>query len=114
MPEFVTVCNVDDLAIGAPSSFIIDQIPVAIFRTNDGIFALDDRCPHAGASLARGYMADNVIHCRIHHWGFDIHSGRNIDSSTPCRDARMIDVRVFENQVQVRIPKERTQTLLHE
>lgn len=105
MPDFVTLCNEDDLAIGTPKSFVVDQIPIAVFRMDNGIFALDDRCPHAGASLARGYLEDDVIRCRIHHWGFDIRSGQNVEQRNACRDARLVEVRILDRQVQVRLPQ---------
>jgi nitrite reductase/ring-hydroxylating ferredoxin subunit len=47
-----------------------------IIRTEEGIYALDDRCPHQGASLSNGYCEKNNIVCPWHHYSFDIKSGR--------------------------------------
>lgn len=41
--------------------------------------AIIDKCPHAGASLSKGYMVKGqVVVCPVHHMKFDICSGQNI------------------------------------
>lgn len=53
---------------------------------------LDDRCPHAGASLSAGHVEEGCIICPWHHWAFDVNSGA-------CPDADVYKVRTYEVRV---------------
>ena len=83
--------------------FVVGETPVALFKLQGDFFALDNRCPHAGASLVHGTVEEGVVRCRIHHWGFCIREGRYVDEDRPEFDARTIPVRVVGDQVQVAI-----------
>ncbi len=37
--------------------------------------AVDDRCPHAGASLASGWLDGDQLVCPLHGWEFDLDTG---------------------------------------
>jgi len=48
---------------------------LAIFR-HEGIWqVIDDTCPHAGASLSAGYVAEGCVFCPWHAWPFDLKTG---------------------------------------
>lgn len=49
----------------------ICDIPLAIFRADDGPKALYDACPHRFAPLSRGSIVDNSIVCGYHGLGFN-------------------------------------------
>jgi nitrite reductase (NADH) small subunit len=38
-------------------------------------FALEDACPHSGASLAKGCVRGDVIVCPSHEWEIELASG---------------------------------------
>lgn len=48
---------------------------VAIFRQGEQFFALKDTCPHMGASLSMGEVADGKVFCPWHGWCFHINNG---------------------------------------
>lgn len=48
---------------------------LALFRIKDKIFAIDDTCPHAGASLGEGHLDGKKVICPWHAWTFDVKSG---------------------------------------
>ena len=50
--------------------------PVAVFRLEDGFFAIDDTCTHALSSLADGYIEDGTVECEFHFAKFDIRTGK--------------------------------------
>jgi 3-phenylpropionate/trans-cinnamate dioxygenase ferredoxin component len=50
--------------------------PVAVFRLDDGFFAIDDTCTHALSSLSEGYIEDGTVECEFHFAKFDIRSGK--------------------------------------
>lgn len=44
---------------------------IVLFRTQDGISALRDRCPHRNVPLSEGRITENCIQCPYHGWAFD-------------------------------------------
>jgi 3-phenylpropionate/trans-cinnamate dioxygenase ferredoxin component len=49
---------------------------IAMFRIGDEVFAVDDRCSHAEASLAEGEVFDHEVECPRHGSAFDLRSGK--------------------------------------
>ena len=50
---------------------------VAVFRVDDDeLYAVDNRCPHEGYPLAKGYVSDCVVTCPWHNFKFDLRDGR--------------------------------------
>lgn len=46
-------------------------------RTEKGLFAVQDKCPHNGASLSRGFCSpNNEVVCALHRYSFDLSSGK--------------------------------------
>ena len=48
----------------------------AIFRVDGDLHAIDNVCPHRGASLAFGDLKGSTVFCPLHAWGFDVRTGR--------------------------------------
>ena len=52
---------------------------IALFNTDNGIFACDNRCPHEGYPLAEGSLDNRcVLTCNWHNWKFNLHTGENL------------------------------------
>ena len=101
MPDFKTVCQVDDIPDGEARMYVVDEVPVGVFHVNGSFYALHNECPHAGASLAHGLVEGDTVRCRIHHWQFCINDGTYLDVDQPEHNAKTIPVRVVGDQVQV-------------
>ena len=73
---------------------------IAVFRTLEGVFALADSCPHAGASLAGGLLDGRHVSCRAHGLAFDVVSGcaRGVPKLRVARH----EVRIEAGRVRVR------------
>src|ERR1051325_10943873 len=52
---------------------------VCLFADGDGVFAVDNRCPHMGFPLHRGSVADGILTCHWHHARFDLCTGGTFD-----------------------------------
>jgi len=52
---------------------------IAVGRDSDGLFAIDDTCPHAGASLAEGLLTDGCVVCPIHGYAYHVRTGEGMD-----------------------------------
>jgi 3-phenylpropionate/trans-cinnamate dioxygenase ferredoxin component len=48
---------------------------IAMFRIDDEVFAIGDRCSHAEASLAEGEIWDHTVECPRHGSEFDLRTG---------------------------------------
>jgi nitrite reductase (NADH) small subunit/3-phenylpropionate/trans-cinnamate dioxygenase ferredoxin subunit len=103
MADFFTVCKVGQIPRGEGRAFLVEQRPIAVFYVNGRYFALDDRCPHGGASLAEGSLEGEAVRCRIHKWRFSVRDGTYLDEVEPEFNARTYPVRVRGQHVQVQI-----------
>ncbi|MEA1902075.1 MAG: non-heme iron oxygenase ferredoxin subunit [Actinomycetota bacterium] len=58
---------------------------IAVFRVGDDVYALGDRCSHAEASLAEGYVFGRSVECPRHGAEFDLKTGAatSLPASSP-------------------------------
>ena len=57
----------------------IDGRQIAVFATETGVRACDNRCPHEGYPLSEGSLSPNcILTCNWHNWKFDLNSGDNL------------------------------------
>lgn len=74
------------------------QGDVAVFRTaSDGVFALDDKCPHKGGPLSQGIVFDNRVACPLHNWVIDLEQGCATGPDVGC--TRTHEVKTENGQV---------------
>ena len=99
--EFRAVCRLNEIEEGQGATFFVEERRIALFRVDDEWYAIEDECPHAGASLARGYLEDGVVSCRIHDWRFRIADGKYLDEDQPNCDRATFRTRVVGDQVEV-------------
>ena len=101
MAEFRTVCRVGELAEGEGRTVEVGRKLVAVFRDCGGYFAIDDLCPHMGASLSGGYVEDGIVTCPWHAWRFRLADGAWADC--PRIKIGCYPVRVEGEDVQVQV-----------
>jgi nitrite reductase (NADH) small subunit/3-phenylpropionate/trans-cinnamate dioxygenase ferredoxin subunit len=100
MSEFVTVANVGDIPEGGSAAFAVGERLVAVFHVGGGQYhAINDLCPHMGASLAEGYLEDGVVTCPWHAWRFRVCDGTWCDNPRIGTDT--FEVRVVGDEIQV-------------
>ena len=77
MPEWKTVCRVEDIPVLGARRVARDKgLDVAVFRNDaGGVFALLDRCPHKGGPLSQGIVFGTSVACPLHNWSIELHSG---------------------------------------
>ena len=99
--SFTTVCRVGELAEGQGRTVVVDERLVAIFLVNGEYRAIDDLCPHQGASLGEGTLHDGRVICPWHGWMFDVTTGACF--RVPGISVRVHPVRVAGSAVEVEI-----------
>ncbi len=65
----------------------------------DGVYAVDNRCPHMGFPLHRGTVCDGILTCHWHHARFDLATGGTFDQFAD--DVRAFPVEVRGDEVWV-------------
>ena len=103
MPEFVTVARVGDIADGTGKAFPVGDQLVAVFNLRGAYHAVNDCCPHMGASLADGGMYENTVVCPWHAWRFRVTDGTWCDNPRVKTD--VFEVRVVGDEIQVSVTK---------
>lgn len=101
MSEFVTVAKVGAIPEGHGEAFPVGGRMVAVFHSEGSYHAIDDFCPHMGASLAGGQVVDGVVACPWHAWRFRVSDGAWCDNPRIKVDA--FQVRVVGDEIQVRL-----------
>ena len=79
---FHRLLPVDDLGSGAMRRVSLGDLDVLIARTPNGIFAVDDRCPHMSAPLSLGELDGCVVACPLHSGTFALCSGEPVTMPT--------------------------------
>lgn len=57
------------------------DLSLALFNIAGQLYAIDDSCPHQGASLCGGKLEGKVIQCCAHGLRFDLASGCLLNST---------------------------------
>lgn len=100
MSEYEVVGKVTDFEDGQGRAVPIDGRMVAVFRQGDSWYAIDDLCPHMGASLAEGHVDGETVTCPWHAWRFCIKDGAWEDN--PRTKVDCFDIKVEGDEVLVR------------
>ena len=53
----------------------VEDKGLALFNVDGSLYAIDDSCPHQGASLLGGSLQGRTIQCRAHGLRFDLATG---------------------------------------
>lgn len=99
MEDFVAVAKIGDIDPGKGKAFEVGERVIAIFNEGGIYRAIDDMCPHMGASLATGFLEQSEVSCPWHGWRFDIRDGTWCDNRTLKTD--VFEVRVEGDQILV-------------
>ena len=65
----------DELREGSGKALVVNGREVAVFRCQGQLYALQNRCPHEGGSLAGGVIEADEVICPIHGYRFNVKTG---------------------------------------
>ena len=100
-----TLINVSPTAAipdGKAAAFDVGEKRVAIFNVGGSFFAIDDTCPHAGASLSEGIVEGDEVECPWHSARFKIKSGA-VTSPPSEEGVAKYNVRVTGDAIEVEV-----------
>lgn len=115
------VCRLEDLPPGGRRRVEVNGRAIALFNVKGALFAVLDRCPHAGASLYQGQLTGlmgssgpgdyslsrdgEILRCPWHRWEFDLRTGKS------CAEPSRVWIRTFEVSVAVPVEADEARTL---
>ncbi|MEB2519019.1 Rieske 2Fe-2S domain-containing protein [Pseudomonas sp. YuFO20] len=67
--------------VGERILLVDEDLSIALFNVDGQLYAIDDCCPHQGASLCSGRLEGQVIKCCAHGLRFDLASGYLLNST---------------------------------
>ena len=99
--EFKAVAKVGTIPEGTGRAFAVNGRMVAVFCEHGEYSAIDDHCPHMGASLGGGYVENGAVTCPWHAWRFRLADGVWADNPRGRLGVGCYPVRVEGDEVQV-------------
>lgn len=98
-PKWVRAFALDELAVGDGRLFRQGDQHVAVFRVAEAeLYAVDNRCPHEGYPLSKGYVSDCVVTCPWHNFKFDLRDGRCVMGD---EEVRTFPLRLAKGDVEI-------------
>ncbi len=80
--ERVLTISKDAVPDGGAKVVPIDDLDrVAVFRWGEEFFAINNRCPHASASLAGGPFDGTIVECPLHGYRVNVRTGQCLNSA---------------------------------
>ncbi len=99
--EFQTVARVGSIPEGEGRAFPVNGQLIAVFRRDGEYFAINDACPHMGASLSAGYLDGTEVICPWHAWRFCVTDGLWLDNPKSKVRTESFEVRIVGDEIQV-------------
>ena len=112
MSEWIEVARAAEIGPGRGRTVVAGVLRLALFNDRGSFYAIDDVCPHQGASLGEGLLHDGRVICPWHSWVFDLTTGQCPRGSHP--GVRTYETRCAEGSVLVRVPADRAERTLNE
>ena len=72
---------------------------IALFRVNDRVAAVNNRCPHASAALGDGDFDGATVVCPLHGYRFNVWNGAGY------KTLKTYPARVVQDQVHISVPQ---------
>ena len=104
MSDFITVAKKSDILEGQGNAFAVNGRMVAVFNEGGDFQAIDDTCPHMGASLAGGYVEDGIVTCPWHSTPFNVKTGEAQEGGVTDDPVPVYEIRLEGDDIQIRTP----------
>lgn len=93
-------CRLSELESG-PQERMIGSVVLALFKTEDQVYAVDAMCAHQGGPLAQGSLDGKCLTCPWHGWQYDVSNGHNLLTGRKMIETYPVEVREEEVWVEI-------------
>ena len=100
--EFHEVGNDGDIEEEGAIQVTVGKTDIAIYRLEGELYASDDICTHAYASLAAGFQEGAEVECPLHEGRFNVKNGRALCAPIT-EDLKTYEVKVDNGAVFVKV-----------
>jgi len=102
--RWVEIAKRADLPPGRGRTLQAGGCFIALYNDGGEFFAIDDTCPHQGASLGEGILHGGMVICPMHAWTFALRGGTC--PSVPDLSVACYPTRLTGDAVEVELPEE--------
>ena len=79
---------------------LVEGNVLAVFRTEDGLFALDGMCAHQGGPIAEGRVEGGCVTCPWHGWQYELATGIQTINRQPLQRTYLVREHAGRLQIQ--------------
>lgn len=102
MLTFHSVLKEEDLTPGKMKCVEVDGHKIALYNVDGTVYATDDTCSHAEASLTEGELDGCIVKCPKHGAKFDVKTGQAL-SLPAWAPVETYEVKVENGEIKVAI-----------
>lgn len=95
--QFVKIATTLDLSSGHGKAYKINDKIIALFNVDGQFYAIDDACPHRGASLSEGICKNGKVFCGWHLFDFDLKTGEC--GAVPNFPVQIYEIKIEDNEI---------------
>lgn len=95
---------ISELPVGEMKQVQIGRRYVALYNVEGTVYATDDICTHADASLSSGYLEGDVVECPLHQGRFHVPTGKAMGAPVTV-DIATFPVKIEGADILVALPK---------
>jgi nitrite reductase/ring-hydroxylating ferredoxin subunit len=103
MARFVKVAQVSEIPSGQRKAVSVDGVGIVVFNIDGTFYAVNEKCPHRGRSLARGRLRGAVLVCPWHSAQFDLETGTPVSQRPPTDRLTVHQVKVEGEDILVAV-----------
>lgn len=75
MTQWIQLTHIDSVPPREGRVVRLGDREIALFHTEQGFMAVENRCPHGGGPLADGIVGGTTVTCPLHNWRVCLRSG---------------------------------------
>jgi nitrite reductase (NADH) small subunit len=96
------ICPIDSIPVRGCRRVRTQHTQLALFRTSDDeVFCLEDRCPHAGGPISQGIVHGKAVTCPLHNWVLSLETGSALGADKG--QVRTFPVKLENGTVSIRV-----------
>jgi 3-phenylpropionate/trans-cinnamate dioxygenase ferredoxin subunit len=99
--NFIQVADITDIDLNQSVSVEVDGQAILICNTENGVFAVEDRCTHSDIPLCGGQIVGNFISCPVHGAVFDLSDG-SVQAPPAFEDLETFEVKIEDTLISVK------------
>tara|TARA_B000000475_G_scaffold26090_1_gene20356 strand:+ start:343 stop:729 length:387 start_codon:yes stop_codon:yes gene_type:complete len=104
---FASVCDSNQVEVGKEAVFKVNGRNVLIVRSLEGdLFAVEDNCPHANATLSGGRFRNGFYACPHHGARFELSTGKSM-TNLSTKPLICFDIKEESGKIEILVPEKK-------